>query len=168
MFATVGCAEPAPDTFDLGLEMQPQEAAQWCWAAVAQSIASWHGVEATQSEIVSMSFGRECTPEACNSAYSPAKYLHSIGLGLVVPADMWLGPEETIRQQLLAGRTALLVLSNGQFAHFVLISGYTPDGFIVLDPLWAAAWLPERQVLSWLELQDYGPGLHVERVLFVD
>lgn len=172
LLCTASCvADTAvPDSVDLGVDMQRQEASQWCWAAAAQSLANWSGMNVSQSEVVSATFGRECTPATCNGANNPIAFLTEVA-GLHVAGFAYsMSTPDFWRRELAAGVPIIAYMTNEQTIgadggtvgltanHFVVIDGYSPAGFIVLDPA-----DPVPQAFTWNELQDYGPlHMHVK------
>lgn len=148
---------------DLGLDMQQQEASNWCWAAAAQSVAAWRGDERTQSQVVSESFGRECTPQTCNATYAPHRFLRADGLRLVGYSYNMSTPKFW-RLQLDRGVPLIVFLTNAQpvgadggvvtqvSSHYMVIGGHDEAGrFFVLDPARG-----DTQTLPFEALLDYG------------
>lgn len=164
----VGCAYQEPpwtaEEVDLGIKMQQQEASQWCWAALAQAVAYWHGELFTQTEIVTLSFGRACSPESCNGAYRPNKLFALIGvkeLGLA-PAGITL--DDLWRSQLEKRRPIKVILTNGSSNHMVLIGGYNLDGFYLYDP--SDLGKGEKQIVTIEDLNS-NYGYHIDTYSFI-
>jgi len=165
----VGCLQIDPpytaEEVDLGITMEPQLASKWCWAAVAQAIARWHGEQFTQSEIVTISFGRHCSPETCNGAYNPGKIFALIGVKETGYAQFedWT-EEEFWKHEIEREHPMKVVFTNGSSNHMVVIGGYNADGFYLYDPSTIGG--GKRQVLTYEELQHYA-GLRISSVSFI-
>jgi len=159
---TMACGgADVPGSVDLGLEIQKQEAGNWCWAAVAQAIGSWHGENVTQSEVVAFTFNHPCTPETCNAPNNMKPYLASIGLGLRALPDDAI-PNDAQLHEIISGGQPVIVRyrSPSGFAHFVLIGGYTPAGYVLYDSAFG-----ESKTIA--TLTDYRDNWEVSQVLWV-
>src|SRR5688572_10337774 len=63
--AARGACRPKPES-ELKVHLVPQELDQWCWAACAQMVMRFHGVEKSQCEQAKDMFGtEECPCDQC-------------------------------------------------------------------------------------------------------
>lgn len=113
-----------------GYELQPQEQDQWCWAAVAQSIAVLYDRKTRwklQCVIAGHVLGRHCcTTESPNPCNEPQHLEHVLqSLGLPCESDMGAKSLEEIAQEIDAGHpVACYIELHRGGAHYVVICGY--------------------------------------------
>lgn len=138
----VGCSNSygplwTEESVDLGIHMEYQEASNWCWAAAGQAIVNFYGADVTQSEVVSYTFGRECTPETCNGQHNPTRIFAEYNLQKVGYdyASIGATQEDFMKNRLEHGVPILLLFKHRVVAsnHFMVIGGYTPEGFMVYN-----------------------------------
>lgn len=163
-FASMACQGKGweSESVDLGIEMQKQEASNWCWAATAQSITNWYGEDVTQSQIASYTFGRTCTPATCDGQNNPNKYLRSLGLGIVRFADSSMDSDQA-RSLIEAGKPLTVVFKHTKSGgnHITVVGGYDLDGFYVYD----SAKGGEPTHVEWFD--QYLDGWTVEQIGWV-
>ena len=130
--------------------MEPQGHSNWCWAAVAASVAKYYdrGTDREQCEIANLELEREdcCNPSSANQVDLNipnvfASPLNRVGCFARLARFQQAMPSE-VREELEAGRPVCVrtVWPDGG-AHFVAIVGCWSDGegtpmLAVDDPFW--------------------------------
>jgi hypothetical protein len=125
--------------------MQPQEDSNWCWAAVAVSVAQFYNAAtawSSQCDLASTELGKVCCPPKSNPACNVPWYLDT-SLARVGNLKRWAAgsqPLAAIRAEIDADRPLGVRIgwSIGG-GHFVAVSGYwassAGDVVTVEDPL---------------------------------
>ena len=159
-------ANPQQSWHVLDFEIQQQERTNWCWAAVAASVARYYDPHSkfTQCSVASGELGHDCStggkPDPCN-VYG---YLMS-SLFRVGHFEKWVAqrPATTgeIEGEIGQGRPLCArIVWNGGGAHLVAISGYAGQnvaatgessisGVAIADPWWG---------LSDIDFDDFPTG----------
>lgn len=157
---SVACSVDVPESVDLGLDIQKQEAGNWCWAAIAQSIGASRGEQVTQSEVVSITFDHPCTPATCNAPNNMKKYLAHIGMGMRALPDDAIPNNDQLREIMSDGGIPVIrYRSPSGFTHFVELGGYNSVEFQLLDPAFGST-TPVNA------LSDYRAGWEVAQVVW--
>jgi hypothetical protein len=125
----------------LSIPLRKQQASEWCWAAVAQAMASYFdpAIRVEQCQIVGRGFKRACCGDgtARNPECNRQGYLHhaldSMGL-LASPSEQgkhpWIegpAPFAVVRREVDAGRPVCVLIKwkSGGGGHFIVIEGYS-------------------------------------------
>jgi hypothetical protein len=145
-------------TWAEGLTAKKQETNVWCWASAAQMVLSQTMKEKTpsQCEMASKAFDANCCvshnalPLKCRSGNWPEETLRQNGLA-VTKID---GTNfETIRQEILQGRPAIIIAGNGGLHAMVAYGTYLgkngQDYLIVWDPFTGTTSETKRKRASW-------------------
>ena len=131
--------------------MQAQQQLNWCWAAVAVSVAQFYVAASPwsqQCDVASQELGKTCCPAGSNTACDIPWYL-DLALQRVKHLNTWAGgsvPMGTIQGEISGSHPtgARIAWSTGG-GHFVVVSGYSssPAGdFVTIeDPIWAQSTL---------------------------
>lgn len=170
-FCLVSCAAD-PETVDLELTMERQQAGNWCWAAVAQSFAVWwRNKPMTQSEVVTYTFGRECTPQTCDGQNSINKMIDHVGLHPVMERNDPFPDEDYIKHRIASINPGVILYNNPNVGnHLVVIGGYDPTGFWLYNPARKTTMpVDAYDVVPYEKLNTYlGPSAHVALIMFVE
>jgi len=124
-----------------------QQAANWCWLAVAEMIGqAVTGLDVPQCEMA----GDSC----CNSNASQCDHEGEVWNALaqnyglktsVMPYDA-----TTLRAELAAGRPVGIDYFSATKGHSVLLAAYEPvRGYQVMDPLNSVYWVADPSTSSW-------------------
>lgn len=165
----LGGAHPISAGSVAGFNMACQEEAQWCWAAVIQSLESLVGNDVSQSEVASRHIDVEgegliCEHPlpthdplrmTCTTCKAGCSEPHSLGAILaernLLIGDALVGPPtfDEIVRAITIDRRPLPVRVNwsGDQGHFICVTGYTVDAagiqrVTVFDPLLPAIGAP--------------------------
>lgn len=139
--AVVGAASPAE-------AIEPQRAANWCWASAVQDVvAQKAGIYQSQEEIAARLTGwpmdRPAYPEEV-AALVKSYGLHGFMSGALQPDQM----VELLRSG--AKVIALIDPSGGWEGHFVVLEGALPNALIVADPASGMTRpIPWQTIYSW-------------------
>ena len=139
---------PPPRWHILPFAGKKQEQSEWCWAAVAASVADYYGNPFKQCVIANAELGRsDCCgaggPKACNVYGYLMSSLYRVGhfarwcarTSVAKPPPM----DDDIRREINGKHPLCLrVQWNGGGAHFMTITGYIdddprPDGSVPID-----------------------------------
>jgi hypothetical protein len=168
-------ATAAPDT------LGRQRRSQWCWAACTQMLLNYHGIRATQEEIVARMYGSLVNHTASGldainglNGWTPAADNGKTAIVSTLPVsldDATIASEMVNQQPMLVGLSGPLAGAPGHA--YVLTAGrYALDAAgqphmlsVVLRNPWPDS--PSREEMSWSEFQQRCMFAARTRVTFV-
>jgi hypothetical protein len=143
----------------LTVTMQTQDQTNWCWAAVAASIADYYGSNVkTQCQIVTdmlpgAATARCCTDGSsaqCNKPYQLLKSLGDVGHLAATGSEPKPLKPEIVQSEIGAGRPVGIQIfwrdTGGR--HFIAVTGYAESSVDVRDPFYGPTTTP------YLKLRD--------------
>lgn len=118
----------------------PQQATNWCWAAVSNMVASAYGDVARQCELASIVTGRsDCcekgansTPE-CDVQAAPLNVLRDVYDLSATEIDRPV-TEDELRAELDAGRSVVVTYRTDTVTHITVVTGIEDERYTLLDP----------------------------------
>jgi len=125
----VGATSSLDDITLLKLDLPHQEQSNWCWAAIARSLAGYYGLgDFSQSDIVGRMFGRPGDERAANEFNVTA--LLGEAVRVVGVSAQWSPGRASfhrIAQSIDAGRPVCVCIQwpTGE-SHYAVIEGYAP------------------------------------------
>jgi hypothetical protein len=154
----------------LPLTIVPQSPhVNWCWAAVTASLVGARGPSVQMCEVVSRTFGPQCcgpTPAACDALQSdlvgPLTLFGILRLPVLGGPPLGVlpfsapGGSPSVVSEITAGRPFAVGFQIGLRAHFGVVVGFDPIGFVVAcDPFFIQqpSAMPYANLLS-----AYQPG----------
>jgi papain like cysteine protease AvrRpt2 len=147
----LGGAPAAGTAGSLAFAMQTQQQSNWCWSAVAVSVAGFYGTPnptPQQCDLASQELSAACCPAGSNAACDVPWYLDK-ALQRVAHLNTWASGSAVMAviQGEIKGDRPLgvrIAWSTGG-GHFVVVSGYatppTGDLVTVEDPIWGQSTL---------------------------
>lgn len=127
---------PTRSAKTLNFTIENQRLGNWCWAAIASSVATFYGRRAawTQCKIASSCLGMACcnnpVPGACDDTHYLDRALTLVGHLATTAPVMGSGPPSiaVLQNEINVSRPlcAHIDWGNGADGHFVALSGYDP------------------------------------------
>lgn len=160
-----GCCKPEK-AGTVSNTLQPQETANWCWAATTQMLAQHFGISVTQCSLANHRFGETgcCTPQtdgtscpktnACNNPGWPEVAYVGLDFKETGTALSW----KTIRRQIFCKNKPMAYAygTPGVVGHVLVVKGYTRvrgTRYVVLNDPWAPCAGSER-LITYAEYAD--------------